>query len=70
MSDSYEFATHRLRTTFDNPRVLAEVPSREFQSEWKLATEKYIDRWRDLLSTRVKDPVEGANEESSFKAQE
>ena len=83
----------RLRTTFDNPRVLAEVPSREFQSEWtkmlrkalrklfqkehgmsrakaKLATEKYIDRWRDLLSTRVKDPVEGANEESSFKAQE
>ena len=34
----------------------------------KLATEKYIDQWRDLLSTRVKGPVEGANEESSFKA--
>lgn len=24
----------RLSTTFDNPRVLAEVPSREFQPEW------------------------------------
>ena len=24
----------RLRTTFNNPRVLAEVPSREFQPEW------------------------------------
>jgi hypothetical protein len=24
----------RLSTTFNNPRVLAEVPSREFQSEW------------------------------------
>jgi len=24
----------RLSTTFDNPRVLAEVPSREFQAEW------------------------------------
>lgn len=24
----------RLRTTFDSPRVLAEVPSREFQPEW------------------------------------
>ena len=36
----------------------------------KLATEKYIDQWRDLLSTRVKGPVEGADEESSFKATE
>lgn len=26
----------RLRTTFDNPRVLIEVPSREFQSEWNI----------------------------------
>ena len=83
----------RLRTTFNNPRVLAEVPSRKFQPEWtkmlrkalrkifqkehrmsrakaKLATEKYIDQWRDLLSTRVKGPVEGADEESSFKATE
>jgi len=24
----------RLSTTFDNPRVLAEVPSREFKDEW------------------------------------
>ena len=83
----------RLRTTFNNPRVLAEVPSRKFQPEWtkmlrktlrklaqkehgmsrakaKLATEKYIDRWRDLLSTRVKGRVDGANEESSFEAPE
>ena len=83
----------RVRTTRDNPRVLAGVPSREFQPEWnnmlgkamrkvfqkkhgmsrakaKLAAEKYIDQWRDLLSTRVKGPVEGANEESSFKATE
>ncbi len=75
----------RLRTTFDNPRVLAEVPSREFQPEWdnmfrkalrksfqkeagmsranaKLATENFINQWRDLLSKRVKGPVEGANE--------
>ena len=81
----------RVRTTRDNPRVLAEVSSREFQPEWnnmlgkamrkvfqkkhgmsrakaKLATEKHIDQWRDLLSTRVKGPVEGANEKSSFKA--
>ena len=83
----------RLRTTRNNPRVLAEVPSRKFQPEWtkmlrktlrklfqkehgmsrakaKLATEKYIDQWRDLLSMRVKGPVEGADEESSFKATE
>ena len=83
----------RLRTTFDNPRVLAEVPSREFQSEWikmlrkalrkrfqnehgmsrvkaKLATEKYIDQWRELLSKRVKGPAKGSNEESSFEATE
>ena len=83
----------RVRTTRDNPRILAEVPSREFQPEWnnilgkamrkvlqkkhgmsrakaKLATEKFIEQWRDLLSTRVKGPVEGANEESSFKATE
>ena len=83
----------RVRTTRDNPRVLAEVSSREFQLEWnnmlgktmrkvfqkkhgmsrakaKLATEKFIDQWRDLLSTRVKYPVEGADEESSFEAPE
>ena len=75
----------RARTTLDNPRVLAEVPSREFQPEWdsmlrkalrkqfrkeyglsrakaKLATEKYIDQWRDLLAKRIKGPVEGTNE--------
>ena len=75
----------RLRTTFHNPRVLAEVPSREFQPEWdrmlrkalrklaqkehgmarakaKLATEKLINEWRELLSERIKGPVEGANE--------
>ena len=33
----------------------------------KHATEKYIDQWRDLVSVRIKDPVEGADEESSFK---
>ena len=83
----------RVRTTRDNPRVLAEVHSREFYPEWnnmlgkamrkvfqkkhgmsrpkaKLAAEKFIDQWRDLLSKRVKGPVEGANEESSFKATE
>ena len=83
----------RLRTTYGNPRILAEVPSRKFQPEWnnmlrkalrklfrrehgmsrakaKHATEKYIDQWRDLVSVRIKDPVEGADEESSFKATE
>ena len=83
----------RLGTTFDNPRVLAEVPSREFQSEWikmlrkalrkrfqkehgmsrakaKLATDKYIDQWRKLLSMRVKGPAEGSNEESSCETTE
>ena len=84
--------TECARTRY-NPRILAEVSSREFQPEWnnilgkamrkvlqkkhgmsrakaKLATEKFIDQWRDLLSKRVKGPVEGANEESSFKATE
>ena len=75
----------RLRTTMDNPRVLTEVPSREFQPTWesmlrkamrkrfqqehgmsraeaKLATEKFIDEWRGLLSMRIKSPAEGTNE--------
>ena len=34
------------------------------------AWRKYIDQWRDLVSVRIKDPVEGADEESSFKATE
>jgi hypothetical protein len=73
----------RLSTTFDNPRILAEVPSREFQPEWdrmlrkamrkriqrehglsrseaKLATEKFIDEWRNLSSKRIRGPVEDA----------
>ena len=29
-----------------------------------------IDQWRDLVSVRIKDPVEGADGESSFKATE
>ena len=32
------------------------------RAQAKLATEEFINEWRELLSMRFKGPVEGANE--------
>ena len=43
-------------------RKLAQKEHGMSRAQAKLATEKFIDRWRELLSKRVKGPADGANE--------
>lgn len=52
----------RLRTTFDHPRILAEVPSREFQPEWDRMLRKALVkdyRRRGLSRGAAKDATDG-----------